>query len=49
MLTLVAAVLAYDMAREMWDVREAVSAMVELDASPRPGRRGAFESRSDKS
>lgn len=51
MLTLVAAVLAYDMAREMCEVREARSSMaeviVELDASPR--RLWTFESRSERS
>lgn len=49
MLTLVAAVLAYDMAREMWEVRDARSSIVEAaEASPRV-RRGAFGSRSDRS
>lgn len=49
MLTLVAAVLAYDMPRERCDIREALSLIVEaLEASPRL-RRGAFESRSDRS
>lgn len=49
MLTLVAAVLAYDMPREMCDIREALSLMVDaFEASPRL-RRGAFESRSVKS
>ena len=51
MLTLVAAVLVYDMAREMCEVREARSSMaeviVEVDASPR--RLGAFASRSERS
>jgi hypothetical protein len=47
MLTLVAAVLAYDMALEMCDVREAASLTVETEASPR--LRGAPESRSVKS
>jgi hypothetical protein len=49
MLTLVAAVLAYDMPREMCDIREALSLIVEaLEASPRL-RRGAFESRRERS
>jgi len=48
MLTLVAAVLVYDMAREIWDVRDARSSIIEaLDASPR--RRGALESRRERS
>jgi hypothetical protein len=43
MLTLVAVVLAYDMAREMCEVR---SSTVETDASPRDGRAPAADSRS---
>lgn len=49
MLTLVAAVLAYDIARETCEAREVRSSMVEaLEASARL-RRGAFESRSEMS
>lgn len=44
MLTLVAAVLVYDLAVEMCDAR---SSTVDTEASPR--LRGAFESRSDRS
>jgi hypothetical protein len=44
MLTLVAAVLVYDLAFEMWEAR---SSIVETEASPR--LRGAPESRSDRS
>lgn len=47
MLTLVAVVLAYDMALEMCDVREAVSLTVETEASPR--LRATPLSRRDKS
>lgn len=51
MLTLVAAVLAYDIARETCEVRDVRSSIVEAleAASPRLGRRGAFESRSERS
>lgn len=49
MLTLVAAVLAYDMAREMCEVRDARSSMVETEASPRVARRRGAPSRSDRS
>lgn len=44
MLTLVAAVLVYDMGLEMWEER---SSTVETEASAR--LRGALESRSDRS
>lgn len=47
MLTLVAAVLAYDIARDMWEAR---SSMVEAEEVPRCGRRrGAFPSRIERS
>lgn len=46
MLTLVAAVLAYDMAREMWEALEAWSSTVEAaEASPRFRSGVPFESR----
>jgi hypothetical protein len=44
MLTLVAAVLAYDLAMDMWEAR---SSTVDTEASPR--LLGALESRSDRS
>lgn len=46
MLTLVAAVLAYDMALETCDLR---SSTVEVDRGPRAGRRSSLASRKDKS
>lgn len=50
MLTLVAAVLAYDIARETCEVRDVRSSIVEaLEAASPRLRRGAFESRSERS
>lgn len=53
MLTLVAAVLAYDIAREMCEVRDAASLMVEaadvIEASPRGRRASAGEPRIGRS
>lgn len=47
MLTLVAAVLAYDIARDMWEAR---SSMAEAEEVPRCGRRrGVFPSRIERS